>query len=413
MELLIVADDLTGAADAAVPFSASRETAVLVHPTVAWPPADVLAINTESRYTDGLSARKTVGELVSRAGQNGVRVFKKVDSLLRGNVGAEIAASLEALRRTDRPVLAIVAPAFPRTGRTTLNGIVHMAGSPLGSQRRIADVLSGAGLSHALVSTDDWTDPTSLAVRFQQILTANIDTAIVDARNDSDLAAIVAAAESLGDQALLVGSGGISAPLASSFESDDPEKRARPIPVRGGHPAGGHSLVVIGSYAPTSRAQLDELVRAGFQHIHLDHTSRLDAGDPTGTIDVGATITTLKEALDRGHAVLTADPAAALDKKQAKTVAAALGATAAAAASHASSIVVSGGETAVAVLNHLGVAVLNIRGEILPGIVDAEMPGHIQPFITKSGAFGDVDALTSVVTYIEHRTSATTEGKQH
>ncbi|MEW1821603.1 four-carbon acid sugar kinase family protein [Arthrobacter sp. NPDC080031] len=401
MELLIVADDLTGAADAAVPFSASRETAVLVHPTVAWPPADVLAINTETRYADGLTARKTVGGLVSRAGRNGVRVFKKIDSLLRGNVGVEIAASLEALRLPDLPILAIVAPAFPRTGRTTLNGIVHVAGTPLGSQRRVADVLSGTGLSHALVSTDDWTDPASLAARFQQILSAHIDTAIVDARNDSDLAAIVAAAESFGDQALLVGSGGISAALASSLKSDEPAKRARPIPVKGGHRAGGHSLVVIGSYAPTSRAQLDELVRAGFQHIHLDHTDRLDAGDPSGAMNVGATIATLRDALDRGQAVLTPDLAAALDKKQAKIVAAAIGATAAAAASHASSIVVSGGETAVAVLNHLGVAVLNIRGEILPGIVDAEMPGHIQPFITKSGAFGDVDALTSVVTHIE------------
>lgn len=354
-----------------------------------------------------------VGGLVARADRNGVRVFKKVDSLLRGNVGVEIAASLEALRLHDRPVLAILAPAFPRTGRTTLDGIVHMGGTPLGSQRRVADVLSGTGLSHALVSTDDWTDPASLAARFQKILAAHIDTAIVDARNDSDLAAIVAAAESLGDHALLVGSGGISALLASSFESDDLEKRPRPTPASGGHRAGGHSLVVIGSYAPTSRAQLDELVRAGFQHIHLDHTNRVDAGDPAGTIDVGRTIATLREALDRGQAVLTPDPAAGLDKRQAKTVAAALGATAAAAASHASSIVVSGGETAVAVLDHLGVDVLNIKGEILPGVVDAEMPGHIQPFITKSGAFGDVDALASVVSYVDHRTSATPEGKQH
>jgi uncharacterized protein YgbK (DUF1537 family) len=402
MQLLIVADDLTGAADAAVAFATSRRTAVLVRPSDEWPPVEVLAINTESRYLDSSSARKTVGEVVSRAGNRGVRVFKKVDSLLRGNIGTEIAVCLEALTGPARSVLAIVAPAFPRTGRTMVNGILHVAGSPIGSAGHLADMLSGAGLSHALVTTDDWADPKSLALRFQDMLTSGIDTAVVDAGNDSEFAAIVTAATLLGDQAL----------LAASVETADPNRLGQQIPTpKEVFRVRGNSLAVIGSYSPTSNAQLQELLRAGFQHIYLDHKHRLDAEGPAGTIDICATVANLTEALDRGRAVLTPDLGAPLDKRQAKAVATALGATAAASSIHASSIVVSGGETALAVLTHLGVEVLEIQGEILPGVVHAAMPGFPQSFVTKSGAFGDAHTLVSAVSHLENRPVIRTEGK--
>jgi uncharacterized protein YgbK (DUF1537 family) len=412
MELLIVADDLTGAADAAVPFASTRDTVVLVRPGASWPSAEVLAINTESRYLDERSARRSVGEIVARATRQGsFRVFKKIDSLMRGNVGVEIAATLEALSRPDRPVLAIVAPAFPRTGRTTINGSVHVEGTADSSNIYIGKVLTSVGLSHALVSRDDWTDAASLSEVFQKVLAARIDTVIVDARSDLELSAIVDAAGSLGEQALLVGSGGIAGRLAASMG----EEVSAPVPApavlrrKSEQKAPGNALVVIGSYAPTSDAQLAELVRTGFEHVHLDHAARTS---DSVTIDVSSTIVALRKALSHGRAVLTPDPTAPLDKKQAKTIAAALGTTVQAIQADVSSIVISGGETAYSILEHLGVPVLNIRGEILPGIVAAEMPGLKQPFVTKSGAFGDVHALTSVVEYLEDHMHAATEGIQ-
>ncbi|MFJ5958445.1 four-carbon acid sugar kinase family protein [Paenarthrobacter sp. NPDC092416] len=405
MELLIVADDLTGAADAAVPFAGTRETAVLVQAGASWPAAEVLAINTESRYLDERSARKSVGETLLKATvHSSVRVFKKIDSLMRGNVGVEIAATLEALSRPDRPVLAIVAPAFPRTGRTTVDGCVHVEGSRDSANIDIGKVLADVGLSHALVLRDQWTDAESLSELLRQILSARIDTVIVDALDDVDLSAIVAAAKVLGEQALLVGSGGLAARLALSMAEED--ATTAPDASRRVCRAEGNTLVVIGSYAPTSAAQLNELVRAGFEHVHLDHA----ATGNSESINPDTTISSLQAALSRGRAVLTPDPSAPLDKKQAKKIAAALGAVVQAVHTNVSSIVISGGETAFAVLDRLDIPVLNIRGEIQPGIVAAEMPGLRQPFVTKSGAFGDVDALTSVVEYLEKPMHKATKG---
>jgi hypothetical protein len=45
-----------------------------------------------------------------------------MDSILRGQPAAEIGALLGALRQAGQPTMAVVAPAFPATGRTTVSG---------------------------------------------------------------------------------------------------------------------------------------------------------------------------------------------------------------------------------------------------------------------------------------------------
>src|SRR4030095_17175791 len=49
------------------------------------------------------------------------------DSTLRGNLGAEI----EAIMDVVKPDCAIIAPAFPKYGRTTVDGVQHLHGRPL------------------------------------------------------------------------------------------------------------------------------------------------------------------------------------------------------------------------------------------------------------------------------------------
>ncbi|WIB37142.1 four-carbon acid sugar kinase family protein [Curtobacterium sp. MCJR17_043] len=111
--LTIVADDLTGAADAAGGYGSARTSAVVLGPDVPWPAADVLAVDTESRYLPEQEAADLVGSVVRRSVALGRPVFKKIDSLLRGNVGAELAAALTAISGAERG-LAVVAPRLPR-----------------------------------------------------------------------------------------------------------------------------------------------------------------------------------------------------------------------------------------------------------------------------------------------------------
>ncbi|MBI1621262.1 four-carbon acid sugar kinase family protein [Aquamicrobium zhengzhouense] len=120
LELAIIADDLTGALDSAAPFAMrgiathaalgleGLEAALAARPRI-------LAISSDSREIDAGSARARVAALVS-ALPDGTRIFKKVDSRLKGNISAE----LDALPHTR----SLVVPAIPDFGRFVENGNV-------------------------------------------------------------------------------------------------------------------------------------------------------------------------------------------------------------------------------------------------------------------------------------------------
>lgn len=123
-----MADDLTGACDAAAPFapatvSVNRGTDDRFLSSVEPAPAGrALALSTESR---DLEEREIVTRIraISHAFPAPDLLFKKIDSTLRGNVQAEVHAAMQAFRCTS----AIVTPAFPDMGRTVQNGhlLIH------------------------------------------------------------------------------------------------------------------------------------------------------------------------------------------------------------------------------------------------------------------------------------------------
>ena len=119
MSILIIADDLSGAADCAIGFAcAGMQTVVTLDPLHDKADAQVIAADTDTRrLSPAQAAERTVAayKALQRPGQ---RLYKKIDSTLRGNWAAEVAA-LQPLAG-----LAIVAPAFPATGRTLRGGRV-------------------------------------------------------------------------------------------------------------------------------------------------------------------------------------------------------------------------------------------------------------------------------------------------
>jgi uncharacterized protein YgbK (DUF1537 family) len=155
---LILADDLTGAADAGIAF-ARRGWAAFV----AWGDspsgADVLALDADSRHRRrrrrGLSTR----ELLRTHQIPGARLFKKMDSTLRGQPAAEIAALLAALRQAGHRAMAVVAPPFlqpaaPRwvdacASRERRSRLPALGARPFLSRRRPGAVLASAGVSRA------------------------------------------------------------------------------------------------------------------------------------------------------------------------------------------------------------------------------------------------------------------------
>jgi D-threonate/D-erythronate kinase len=143
LEILIIADDLTGAADCGAACAAhGLEAVVVLDDSAGIPRAEVVAFDANTRaMTPTRAARETariVREYPARI------VYKKIDSTMRGNVGVEVAAALEAYRNMGHPeAIAVVAPAFPGMGRTTKGGRMYVRGEAI-ENRDIGLVLEDA-----------------------------------------------------------------------------------------------------------------------------------------------------------------------------------------------------------------------------------------------------------------------------
>lgn len=118
--LRLLADDLTGALDSAAPFAAARGPLPVLWTDAVCRAADGdLAFDSETRDADGGTAAARAGTLAAALAIGDAAIaFKKIDSCLRGQPAAEIAAVMAAgsFRST------VVAAAFPAQGRVTRGG---------------------------------------------------------------------------------------------------------------------------------------------------------------------------------------------------------------------------------------------------------------------------------------------------
>lgn len=117
-ELLVVADDLSGAMETAAPLGPG--TTVRLNWSDPWQAGDVVDVDTRRHGADEVEHR-----LMRAHGTSGLVRLVKIDSLLRGHVSATV----NALRETGRSV--VVCPALPVLGRSVLDGVVRIKGVPL------------------------------------------------------------------------------------------------------------------------------------------------------------------------------------------------------------------------------------------------------------------------------------------
>src|SRR5258705_2340917 len=125
MSLTVVADDLTGACDTGSLFAGDGPVPLAVWPGTP-PDARVRVIDTESRTAGRNDAVARVKG--ATAATRAARYFKKIDSTLRGHVGAEIDALMPAAGLGT----AVVCPAFPAQGRTVIERTLLVDGVPVG-----------------------------------------------------------------------------------------------------------------------------------------------------------------------------------------------------------------------------------------------------------------------------------------
>lgn len=134
-ELLIIADDLTGAIDTGVQLAKQHiQTHVIPQPEIDYEKlfenekTTVLVVNTESRHIAPEEATLRLKNVMVKARKAGIsRFFKKTDSTLRGNIGAEI----EAFKKSISQKFIGFIPAHPKLKRFTIEGHHFVDNVPL------------------------------------------------------------------------------------------------------------------------------------------------------------------------------------------------------------------------------------------------------------------------------------------
>lgn len=413
--ILLLADDLTGALDAAAAFAArGRRTFVSLTGTAAPPATEVVALNADTRRRSPAQTRARVAGLIGDAAAP-LR-FLKIDSTMRGHPGVEISVAAEAAGAG----LVLVSPAFPAMGRSVRGGLLLLDGVPLHETEVGADALSPAPSSTirhllarharspivelplaAIRSTD-------LDAQLRAICQSHGDKAqggaatiaVCDAESDGDLDRIIAAGRRLETPrapVLFAGSAGLTGALARTVE---PAAAAGVLP-----PLARPVLVVSASRRSLVGRQIDALVDRGSAERHLVLFGRGPADSAISRFDPAAAAAAL--ALGRTVALRAAGPdddsrsadgerhlANAIVQGLARQVASLTTAT------PIGGLIVIGGDTALAVLSAIEAAGIVLAGEPLPGVPLGRIAGGPldgTPVISKAGAFGDETTLVQLL----------------
>ncbi|TRW87965.1 4-hydroxythreonine-4-phosphate dehydrogenase [Mycolicibacterium sp. 018/SC-01/001] len=371
-DLTILADDLSGAAETAAAFL-DREPP----PTLALHPGDadrpgVTVVDLNSRTLPEAEADRTLRTALDALPPDRP-VMYKIDSLLRGHIGAAV----DQLARRG-PVL--LAAGLPALRRSVCDGVPYVDGVALhrtdlwhweaaAPPRTVAELLRSPardGLS---------------AVHIPAALASGA-VAVCDVASDADLDAAVRVALSVSG-VQFVGTSALAAALARTLPAASVAD-----PARAGDGRNRGALVVVGTAAGSAAEQVGALREQGaVQHV-LD-TSDLLAGH-TDPGDLAALLT------DRPVVVVTLRGSSHPEHRRA--LAGALGRLVAA-ADHGSDLVLTGGETARAVIDALGVRSLLPVDVVHHGAVVSETPDG-RRIVTRPGSFGERNSLVDAVTHL-------------
>jgi uncharacterized protein YgbK (DUF1537 family) len=396
MNWLIIADDLSGAADCAIGFAAhgARTIVTLNADTMAdIAHADVIAADADSRRMAPPDAAACNLDVWRRAAGQERRLYKKIDSTLRGNWAAETAALQPAAG------LAIVAPAFPATGRTTHDGRMFVHGQPLentdiwrveklSGPADMVDLLAAQGLRTARMPLH--TLRAGAAATRSQLaawIDAGLHAVVCDAEVEQDLLTLAEASLALDAAHFWVGSGGLARALSTAAP--------QPAQVRDGGVAhrNGPVLALVGSMSGIS----------GRQAAYLCERTAIDClsvapqvlRDGVAHADWHATQQSIGATLRAGRDMLVSiGRDDAFDPAEGPRLSTALAALVLPHFAHVGGLIATGGETARAMLSAAGIDALALLREVEPGVpLSATLESPARRVATKAGAFGTEAAL--------------------
>lgn len=286
----IIADDLTGANDTALQFHLRGCNTQIVLDYNAAPGTtshtQAWAVSTESRNCDAETAKARVKKAIQNLSQhfNIEHFYKKIDSTLRGNIAPEILVMLEVLGADA----AIVIPAFPNEGRTTVGGYQLLKGIPIERTEMARDPHSPIYESHIpsilrrqlddedkdLVASIELNTVMKGAgpvlVKLNELINAGKKLIVVDAVSTTDIEQVILAIEKCSKNILPCGSAGAAQALGNiwlpEMKYQHITKTIPPLP----------KLIISGSSTDLTASQLkrladdDDIENTYFIELKLD-----------------------------------------------------------------------------------------------------------------------------------------------
>jgi len=418
-KLVVIADDFTGSNDTGVQFSKKGLRTVVVSNldflNEALSNCDVLVVDTESRFDDKDKAYDKTYHVGSFAKENKVDyVYKKLDSTFRGNIGGEIAGTIDAMGID----LAIVAPAFPSAGRKTVEGNVYVHDVLLEKTEIAKDPKTPVRESSIPKIISQQSDKNIAVISREIVLKGkevlnkeimrlkekSIEIVVVDAINNDDLKTIAEAIALVNQQVLMVGSAGLAEFLPDTLKLKDTKKSI---------------AVIVGSVSDITRRQanyavekyyVEEIIinienifnsdRENEKERILNKINELIRLDKDIIIRSTQTVEDVKKAFDIGEkfglsSFEVSDKIALFIGELTKEM---LNNT------KLDGLMLTGGDIAIKTANMLGVSGTIIENEILPGIPYGyfihDTFGEI-PIVTKAGGFGEEDAIVKIIDYLK------------
>jgi D-threonate/D-erythronate kinase len=412
-EVLVVADDLTGANATAAGFAAAGLRSATVSAasssetlTAMVSRFDAVVATTDSRHAAPAVAAGKVRSVV-RAGWPARLVCNRIDTTLRGNVGATTEAVVNAVRDlSGSRVVVLCAPAHPAAGRHTIGGTQLLDGRRLEETEvardartpmRTSDVVAILGqqtelTAHLVPMATVTGPPAALVAEIRSALDRGVDLLIADATTEEHLERIASAA--------VTASQGLDLVWVTSDPGPGSLAMARALGLdRTSH--GTPLLVVSGSATELTRTQLQQLAAERGAAVHrvpsLPGSAVPDVDAATAVLDralteAGADIVVLATVVDEADVrPTTAEDADRIPRELAVVVRRAM-------EKHGvEGLFTTGGDVTAAVLAELGSHGLEISGEVVPLAVSGTLVGG--PWdglnvVTKGGLVGD--AATTV-----------------
>jgi uncharacterized protein YgbK (DUF1537 family) len=422
----VIADDLTGANGSGVLLvnRGFRVLSIVHHEGLAGKidaEFDGVVVNTCSRGIPEEEAKKRVQTTMRALKAAGIQYFsKRIDSTLRGNMGAEIEAALAGL---DSEYIALVVPAYPGSGRITVGGYLLVNGipvqrtdagkdpkTPIHSSLITAEIARQTSLPQASIYLNVVLQGLEkLKEQMKMIAAEQKKILVVDAATDDDIVCIAQAAKDSGLKFVAVDPGPLSQTLISLLlapKRKQPDKQV---------------MVVSGSASALTDAQLNYLEEKngaifekidGKQLIYGDLSETAESQIVKRIIDNSQTAKIFGlRVTAKGESPLNLEHIAITQRKSVDCLAGQITKVLGRLAKKVleskiedlAGIYLTGGDMAVDFCQAIGAPAIELKDQIMPlvscgVIVGGEFSGL--KIITKGGLVGDRESAHQCITYL-------------